>query len=439
MTKPLQIVVGNSECQILDFTKDHYKLLKKALSYPADPKARFFSGSFVTDITLLTKKGTFPTGLLPYARRLLIDKKVNHAIIDRRKSPTRPSASFKLSTKVIPHKWQEDASERALEAYRGVISASTGSGKSIAMAVLISKLQMKTLIVVPNLGLREQLRSTFKKIFGTLKNIDIYNVDSPDLQKATDYDCLIVDECHHVAASTYRKLNKKCWGGIFYRFFYTATPFRSRSEETMLMESVAGQVIYTLDYPTAVSNGFIVPVEAYYLDIPKTNVSGNSWASVYSEMIVNNEVRNDIIASLLKNLNKAGKSTLCLVREIKHGENLQDLTGFTFAKGENEDNKQVIDDFNNRKFNVLIGTNGVMAEGIDSKPCEYVIITGLGKSKPAFMQSVGRTVRTYPGKEVGVVIIFRDSSHKFGLNHFKNQLKTLLDEYGCIPVKLELG
>ena len=43
-------------------------------------------------------------------------------------------------------------------------------------------------------------------------------------------------------------------------------------------------------------------------------------------------------------------------------------------------------EFNMGEIKTLIGTTGVVGEGVDTRPTEYVIIAGLGKSKPAFMQ-----------------------------------------------------
>jgi superfamily II DNA or RNA helicase len=288
---------------------------------------------------------------------------------------------------------------------------------------------------VPNTTLKRQLTDSFLQYFGSLNNITIENIDSPKLKNAKDYDCLIIDECHHSAAKTYRSLNKHSWNKIYYRFAFTATPFRSREEEQLLYESVAGQVIYQVSYHTAVKQGYICPVEAYYYEIPKTKIQSNSWPQVYSTLVVNNSVRNRIISELLSSLNHNKVSTLCLVKEIKHGETLSEYCKLQFANGINEDSKDIIHFFNQGK---LTATNGVVGEGVDTKPAEFIVIAGLGKSKNQFLQQVGRGLRKYPGKESCKVIIFYDPSHKWTKEHYKAQCKYLLDEYNIIPVKLDL-
>jgi superfamily II DNA or RNA helicase len=193
-------------------------------------------------------------------------------------------------------------------------------------------------------------------------------------------------------------------------------------------------VLCEIDYQTAVENKYIVPVEAYYIEIPKTEIKGNerSWASMYSELVVMNETRNHIISDLLVSLKD--KSTLCLVKEIKHGSAL----GGYFAHGENSDTPHLITLFNRGKLKTLVGTTGVLGEGVDTRPAEYVIIAGLGKSRPQFMQQIGRGVRNYPGKTSCKVIIFLDKSHKWTRTHLREQCKILLEYYGVVPSKLEL-
>jgi superfamily II DNA or RNA helicase len=248
---------------------------------------------------------------------------------------------------------------------------------------------------------------------------------------------LIIDEAHHAAARTYQNLNKKVWDGIHYRFFLTATPFRNDPEETLLFEGIAGQIIYQLTYQKAIAKGYIVPIEAYYIEIPKQKTNAYTWREVYDELIVNHKIRNETIANLMISLHESGASTLCLVKEIAHGEILADLTGAGFANGQDDDTRDLITAFNRVKIKTLIGTTGILGEGVDSKPCEYVIIAGLGKAKSAFMQQVGRSVRTYPGKESAKVILIKDTSHKFLSKHFREQCAILKDEYNIIPIKLE--
>jgi len=433
------LTINNSESTITGLSIEQFRQIKQVLSYKIPAASSYFSkGPQVR--YLVNKEGTFPTGLL-YAVKSFINTQ-NWVVTtkDLRKQPLINGEAFKLVSGVIPYEAQTAIVQACLKHHRGVISAPTGFGKSIAMALVINALQLKTLVVVPNLELKRQLTKTFTELFDHTDYIRIENIDSPHLKTQTDYDCLIIDECHHSAAKTYRKLNKTAWKSIYYRFSFTATPFRSRDEEQMLYESVAGQVIYTVDYQTAVKNKWIVPMEAYYVEIPKENskVSYSNYHAAYRDCIVNNESRDLYVFRLLDSLRHSGSSVLGLVREVYHGDKISQQTGIHFTSAEDDLYAIKLKKFNNGELKVLLGTYGLLGEGVDTKICEFVVILTPVKSKNLFMQMCGRAFRNYPGKESCKIILIKDNSHKWFLTSFKQQVKILKDEYNIIPVKLEV-
>lgn len=331
-----------------------------------------------------------------------------------------------------PHQSQLNAVTAAIKYEQCGLIMPTGSGKSFVARLIAEHFNLKTLVVVPNLGIKAQMIGTFKD----MRNVIVENVDSPRLKTLTDFDVLILDEMHHAASKTYRKLNKFSWNKIYYRFFLSATGFRNDPEEALLLESICGQIKYQLSYNEAVANNYIVPVDSFYYQVPKQICMASTYREVYNDLIINNDKRNLMIVEILSRL--SGVSTLCLVKEIVHGKILSEITGIPFVYGEDETTKDFIRQFNTGTIKQIIGTTGVIGEGIDTKPCEYVIIAGLGKAKSGFMQNVGRAVRNYPGKSSAKVIIFKDSSHRFTLRHFNEQKTVLVDEYGSNPIKLNI-
>lgn len=436
----IKLFIDNSESRIEGLSVSQYAELRGLLSYSISAQQSHFSHSFNNKRYLINKRGEFPSGLtdivISYLRNL--KNLQQYHISDLRMIPIS-TGLFKLSLPYDPYPEQEAAAETCLLRHRGIVSACTGFGKSFVMALLINKLQLKTLIIVPNLELKNQLISGFSEYFKDLTNITIENIDSKRLPKLKDFDCLIIDEAHHAAAKTYRDLNKKAWGGIFHRYFFTATPFRSRNEENILFESIAGQVIYTVSYKTAVDKGYIVAVEAYYIDMPYENLSllGN-YASAYKKGVVQSHKLNELVAELLSKLHENKLSTLCIVREIEHGENLVNLSGAAFANGQSEDCRALINWFSSGKLKTLIGTHGVVGEGVDTRACEYVVLPIPVKSKNLFMQIIGRAVRRYSGKDSAKIILFNNRNHKWFKAAFKEQCKILADEFGIIPTKLDI-
>jgi superfamily II DNA or RNA helicase len=435
----VSLTIDNSTCHVHGLATPQFNKLRELMSYRVpsmgvvnykDPRSKRH---------LMTKRGDFPTGLLYIAWRFFAAERIKPEIKDRRLAPIRRSKPLQMTLAVAPYPEQEKAAYHAYICKRGIIVMPTGMGKSLVAALIVDRLQVNTIIVVPSLEIKSQLTASLASIFGSRhvgdegKAIWVANVDSLDPKKpAKGYDCVIVDEFHHSGAETYQQLNKYAWAGVYYKIGLTATPFRSQDHERLLLESVLSKTIYKVDYQHAVAKGYIVPMEAYYVELPPRKTEGYNWQAVYKELVVNNLERNQAIMQLLDNLNAAGLSALCLIKEIAHGK----ILSYPFANGQDKDSKQLIKKFNERKLNVLVGTTGVLGEGVDTKPCEYVIIAGLGKSRNAFHQQIGRAFRVYPGKETCKIILFSDKSHRWAKAHFKEQCRILKDDFGVIPVKL---
>lgn len=438
----MTLTIGNSLCQIEGLTLEQYKSLRKELSYKI-PGSYYSMDPNGGIRYLISKRGEFATGLLGRVEKWIKASRLALPRTDHRKRPTLAVSAIKARWDLVPYLVQTEAAHACVTRHRGVVQAPTGCGKSVMIALTIDRVKVKTLVVVPSLELKRQLSQSLGAIFGRqgMRYITVENVQALDPRVPANYDCVIIDEYHHSAAKSYRDLNKYAWQGVYYRFGFTATPFRGQEEEQVLMESIIADVIYSVPYKTAVDRGHIVPLEAYYIDVPKTeDVKGYTWAAVYKELVVTNTYRNRIIATLIQELRYAGRSTLCLVKEVAHGQIIsayQDRAGTPFAHGENPDTDKLIKTFS-KGSGCLVATTGVCGEGVDTKACEYVILAGLGKSRPALMQAFGRCFRTYAGKESGKVIIFNDKSHKWTRAHFREQCRILKEEYGVTPLKITL-
>lgn len=438
----ITLAIDNSSSQVTGLDIYQLNKLRMLLSYTVDAYNSRYSHGAATRRFLCSKKGEFPTGLLYLVQPFLTELGGPVTTYDLRKRPAPRQGLFRLGPHPTPYPQQVNAADAVLERSRGIVVAPTGAGKSLIIALIIEKLQVRTLVVVPTLELKRQLTETLRGYFGegavgelgalcAVENVAALDVTVP----LKGYDCVITDEYHHAAASTYRKLNKNCWTDVYHRVGLTATAFRSQSNERLLLESCLSEVIYKITYQEAVENGFIVPVEAFFFNLPKRKkVAGNTWATVYKELVVQNTDRNLLIAETMKRLR--GKSTLCLVREVEHGAILSQLTGVPFASGVDGNTAELVEEFN-KGGRQLIGTVGVLGEGVDTRPAEYVIVAGLGKAKTQFMQSVGRCLRRYPGKESGKVILFKDPSHKWTLTHFKEQCRILKEEYGTKEIEVK--
>ncbi len=448
----MKLIVGNSLSQLEGLTTAHLSEVRKVLSYDESPESAHFSGAHKRHRRyLIDKRGFFPTGLLYLVEGLLEKHRWAHVTVDSRRRPESRPELFTSSLGVTPYPEQVDAARACQRAYRGIVAASTGTGKSLIAALIIEAVAVRTLLVVPSLELKRQLTESLSVIFGARsvgtfsqnRLIAVENIDSLDPTIKCGYDCIILDEFHHSAAKTYRDLNKKAWPGVFYRFGLTATPFRTNENERLLLESVLSKVIYRLEYSDAVKNGYIAPIEPYYVPVPRSSrpCEEFSYGAVYSELIVNKPERNALICDYIQALYEAKSSTLVLVNQIKHGELLQKMMsdrGYSipFANGQDENSREMIRRFNAETHPVLIGSS-ILGEGVDTRPCEYVLLAGgPGKSRGALMQACGRAVRRFQGKESAKIISFYETGHKWFKKHHAFFVKTMKEEYGVTPAKI---
>ncbi len=403
-------------------------------------------------LSLLSKRGGFPTGCLDRVENCLSGARIKYVTRDTRIRPVmgKRAGEFHVVAENFNFlEWQGDCAIAAVEGERGICSAPTGTGKSIAAAMIAAAFGVKTLIVVPSLTLKKQLTATFNWMFGldtagpllnrsakflvTIENIDALRV-TDDL---TGVDLLIIDEFHHSAAATYRILNTKLWKTIYWRIGMTATNFRSRDAEAILMESVLSRTLYTLPYKKAVADGLISPLKVYYVDAPKLpkTVAYDKYHDAYREIVIKNQPCNEMIAHMTATLYDRGKSTLVLCRQIDHGNAIREILSdrgydVPFAEGKSDLKDFDIDNFCKQLEPALIGTVGVLGEGVDTKPAEYGIIAGGGKAKVQLMQNLGRLFRTFPGKEHATAILVKYSGNKWLENHFKECCEHIMEEYG---------
>ena len=209
----------------------------------------------------------------------------------------------------------------------------TGVGKTITAATDAKAVGGRILFLVNALKLASQAKETFAKawpeatlgeytgsqkdmtqtvIFATVQSI------SKDLEKfsPTDFDYLIVDECHHAAANTYQKI---------FTYFHpkfilglTATPERSDGEDMMeLFQNVA----HKMDLQTAVERGVLVPIRCVRvktnIDLTDVRINGIKYNSQDLESKLFIPERNQLIVdTYLKYVN--GKKTVIFCASVDH-------------------------------------------------------------------------------------------------------------------------
>ena len=312
----------------------------------------------------------------------------------------------------------------------------TGVGKTITAATDAKAVGGRTLFLVNALKLASQAKETFAKvwpeatlgeytgsqkdmtqtvIFATVQSI------SKDLEKfsPTDFDYLIVDECHHAAANTYQKI---------FTYFHpkfilglTATPERSDGEDMLeLFQNVA----HKMDLKTAVERGILVPIRCIRvktnIDLTDVRINGIKYNSQDLESKLFIPERNQLIVdTYLKYVN--GKKTVIFCASVDHAAEIAKLLRDNGVKAEAvsgrdrvEVREKILKDYETGSTNVLCACD-LLNEGWDSPHTTVLFMARPTMSKTIYLQQLGRGTRRCPGKDDLLVIDFVDNANMFNM------------------------
>ncbi len=159
----IRLTINNSLSRIENCSQEQFIALRTLLSYTPDTGRYFVAGRRDARRYLIDKKGNFPSGLLSTVEAWFESSRVRPERADLRVKPLSNPGMFSLKLPFTPYPEQNEAARVCASKHRGCVSAVTGFGKSVTMALLIARLQVKTLIVVPNLSLKTQLKDFFRQ------------------------------------------------------------------------------------------------------------------------------------------------------------------------------------------------------------------------------------------------------------------------------------
>ncbi|MFY3791490.1 TOTE conflict system archaeo-eukaryotic primase domain-containing protein [Ureibacillus sp. MALMAid1270] len=346
---------------------------------------------------------------------------------------------------------QEEAVSQLMQNPTGILSATTGFGKTVIAASLIAKRKTSTLILVNRKQLIDQWKeklSTFLDLkeqeigqIGGGKNkptgiIDVATVQSLNYKGeikdlVTQYGQVIVDECHHISAFSFEKVLKKVEAK--YILGLTATPTRKDGLQP-IMNMQLGPIRYKVSAKSKKSNQ---PYD-YILSPKFTNFKSRleekemNIQSLYKEL-VNNHSRNEMIFNDVLQALEEGSTPLILTERVEHAHTLASkFKGFAknifllTGKMKEKERQELLNKLKNLKDDeerLIIATGKYIGEGFDHSKLDILFLTMPISWKGTLQQYVGRLHRLHEHKSVVKVIDYVD--HKVGLFNgmFEKRLK----------------
>lgn len=356
-----------------------------------------------------------PRGFVGKLLRFCKDQNISNNFLDEREK--KESTKFTAHIALKAH--QEEAFNQATKKDFGVIVAPPGSGKTVLGLAIIAEKKQPSLIVVHRKQLTDQwvdrIESFLKipkkdigKIIGgkvqTGKSITIAMIQS--LAKVLDstegqglyqqFGTIIVDECHHVPAETYRSVISKLHS--FYMYGLTATPFRKYND---------GKLIFTYigDLVAEIKSSQVENLQKAKIVIRNTSLSVpfNSKTDRFetlSKVLVHDSARNKIIIEDVMTELNLGKKVVLISERKEHIDSLnlylkQFYETVTLCGEDSEQSKslkwRLLKDGN---FQALITTGQYFGEGTDLANISSVFLVYPFSFEGKLIQYIGRVQRS---------------------------------------------
>lgn len=356
-----------------------------------------------------------PRGAAGKLLRFCKENKIEYDFVDARtkKEIVLFNSSIQLREQQIIVK------EAATKKDFGVIVAPPGSGKTIIGLSIIAEKQQPALIVVHRKQLAiqwiERIESFLgvpKKNIGIIgqgkntigKQITIAMIQSLDkLLKSAEankyensFGVIIVDECHHVPADTFRNTIAKLYSSYLYGL--TATPFRKYNDGKLIF-SYLGEIIAEIKpHLTETTGGAKIIIRDTALSIPYNSKTDKF--ETLSKILVHDSARNKLILDdVFIELSK-GKKIVIVTERKDHIETLnqylkQKYETVTLSGEDSESNKTAKwKMLNEGNFQALITTGQYFGEGSDIQNIECLFLVYPFSFEGKLIQYIGRVQRS---------------------------------------------
>ena len=325
---------------------------------------------------------------------------------------------------------------RAMGATRALVVASAGSGKTFLAAFDALNFAPKRLLYIVHEGsILMKSYETFSRVFGNDRTYGIFNgeykeqdrdfVFSTNVTMANSYemfdkhawDYIIIDECHHATADTYRKIidyfEPQFLLGI------TATPERMDREDVFGLFDE--NVPYELRLRDAIINGLVVPFKYYgirdeLIEYGLKETGGHKFVEQFSD-----EKHCEFIYQMIEKHRIPGQKlkALAFCRDISHAirmsQAMEDFYNTRYLTGKNSVGERVraYKDLQDDSSPLeILFTVDILNEGVDIPGVNMVLFLRPTDSQTIFIQQLGRGLRTYEGKKYVTVLDFIGNDYK---------------------------
>ena len=264
------------------------------------------------------------------------------------------------------------------------------------------------------------LNSWFRVVVGSVQSLMRENRLSKFPSDYFDY--IIIDEAHHVLSDSYQRVldhfcNAKILG-------VTATPDRGDMKNLgQFFESLA----YQYSLPAAIRDGYLSKIKAITiplkLDISAVSQQNGDFKASEIGTALDPYLEQIAEQMLVHCKNRKTVVFLPLVKTSQKFRDILNKKGFSAGEvnGNSADRAQVLQDFNDGKYNVLCNSM-LLTEGWDCPSVDCIVVLRPTKIRSLYCQMVGRGTRLSPetGKDHLLLLDFLWMTERHELCHPAN-------------------
>jgi len=323
--------------------------------------------------------------------------------------------------------YQVDGIRKIFTSWRGekrsvLFQMPTGTGKTVLFAEIVRRgfeKKRRILIAVHRIELVDQIQAKLREKGVTTGEIvarrasdyshvvQVASIQTLSRREHPEANLVIIDECHHAKAKTYKDLWKIYPDAKF--LGVTATPIRLSGEG---FDDVFDELIVSPPIDHFVKQGWLVPIEHYAGLTPSlegVTVRNREYVtSMLADVMMDAAVMSDLIESYQQKC--LGKSTIVFAVDIAHSREIAARyaqAGITAAHIDSTtpaaERKEILTRFRKKEIKVVSNVE-IITEGFDFPECEVVQLARPTKSLALYMQMVGRVMRPARGKKSGIVL-----------------------------------
>jgi superfamily II DNA or RNA helicase len=315
-----------------------------------------------------------------------------------------------------------------------LLEHATGAGKTVTAITDARRLGGRTLWLVHRRDLVAQTQREFQRLwpeavtgryYGGAHEAEADNLvaaiqsvaDHLDEFGSGEFSYLVIDEAHHAAAETYRRILE-----YFHPQFtlgLTATAERADGQDLL---QLFRDCAHRLTLPEAVGRGELVPIRCVRVqtnvDLSKVRYNQVQYNRRDIEETIAIPARDRLIVQTYQD-HVPGRKAVVFAVNVRHGEGLaeefrrsrvpaQSVSG----RMPNRERDQCLQAFHEGRLRVLCACD-ILNEGWDCPDLEVLLMARPTLSRVVYLQQLGRGTRKAPGKECLVVFDFVDNAGRY--------------------------